>query len=143
VDDRCDVARVSGVVASQARHFPLAHGIRVTPSGLRLEPATKPFGSFIAATPALPRARWTISLICECLWWRPALRAHARPWLPRASTLEPQRQTWGVQRLAPRRRPVATLMASFDIRSPTAVIGGAFNQSPACGEETAKSRARV
>jgi len=38
--------------------------------------------------------------------------------------------------------PTATLMASFDRRRPTAVIGGAWSQSPACADCAARSLAR-
>ena len=143
VDGRCDIANVSGVVASQARHLPLAQGMRVTPSGLRLLPTIKPVGSLVEATSALINARCTMSLIIACLWWRPALLSQERPWLPRAFTWALQRQAWGMHRLAPRRKPVATLIASLVILRPIAVIGGAFSQSLACGDDTARRRARV
>jgi len=45
-------------------------------------------------------------------------------------------------RMIPRRMPTTTLMASFDRRRPTAVIGGAWSQSPACVDCTARNRAR-
>jgi len=37
--------------------------------------------------------------------------------------------------------PTATLMASFDRRRPTAVIGGAWSQSPACADCAARNLA--
>ena len=56
VDGRWEAAKVSGTVASQARHFPLDQGIKEAPSGLKLVPDTKPRGSLTAATRALPKA---------------------------------------------------------------------------------------
>ena len=47
----------------------------------------------------------------------------------------------GSQALEPNLWATATLMASSDSLSPTAVIGGACSQSPECGEATAKSLA--
>jgi len=38
--------------------------------------------------------------------------------------------------------PTATLMASFDRRRPTDVIGGAWSQSPACADCAARNLAR-
>src|ERR1700759_5453686 len=67
VDCKCDIHRVSGVVASQARHLPLDHGMSGAPSSRKLDPASSPDGSFVAAMRALPRARCTMSLIIECL----------------------------------------------------------------------------
>jgi len=44
--------------------------------------------------------------------------------------------------LVPRRMPTATRMASFDRRRPTAVIGGAWSQSPECADCAARNLAR-
>jgi len=60
---RCDAAIVSAQVASQARHLPLDHGIKVAPSGLRLLPGIKPAGSLHDATLALVNALQTMSLM--------------------------------------------------------------------------------
>src|SRR6267154_816421 len=53
---RCELAKVSGVVASQARRRPLAQGIILTPSGLRGEPTIRPVGSLTEGIPALTSA---------------------------------------------------------------------------------------
>ena len=42
----CDVAKVCGTVTSHVRHFPLDHGITVTPSGLFPSGLQRPKGSF-------------------------------------------------------------------------------------------------
>jgi len=47
VDGRWDAASESGTVASQAKHFSLAHGIREAPSGLRDVPASSPTGLYL------------------------------------------------------------------------------------------------
>src|ERR1700759_5455697 len=66
-DCKCDIHGVSGLVAYQASHLSLDHGMSVAPSGRRLHPTSSPDGSFVAAMRALPRARCTMSLIMECL----------------------------------------------------------------------------
>src|SRR5688572_19990037 len=56
---RCYVWKMSGVVASQARHFPLDQGMRVAPSGLRFDPARSPDDSLVEVITALPSALCT------------------------------------------------------------------------------------
>ena len=57
---------------------------------------------------------------------------HDKPCRPCASTIESQRQLWDWHVLLPIRKPTAIQMSSSDSRSPTAVMGGACSQSPAC-----------
>ena len=66
VDCKWEAATVSGTVASQARHFPLAHGMREAPSGLKADPTTNPVGSLDDVTPACPRDLHRTSLSREC-----------------------------------------------------------------------------
>ena len=63
------------------------------------------------------------------------------PCSPRASTALPHTQVCGSQVLEPNLWATATLISSSDSLSPTAVIGGAYSQSPECGETTARSLA--
>ena len=60
-----------------------------------------------------------MSFICEWRAERPALRRHAKPWVPRASTIVPQGHWWGWQRFVPSRKPTATLTASSSNRRAT------------------------
>ena len=64
-----------------------------------------------------------------------------RPWVPLLSNCFPQGQRWGSHILMLSLIPVAIVMVSFVIRSPTAVIGGARSQSPECGAAAARKRA--
>jgi len=54
-------------------------------------------------------------------------------------TALPQTQVFGLQALHPSLCATATRTASSDSRSPTEAMGGAWSQSPACGDDTAKS----
>jgi len=78
------------------------------------------------------------------IWlWRCCLGAFLRqssPSNPRASTGFPHTHAY-LQNLQPSRWATATLMASPDSLSLTAVIGGAWSQSPEWGEEAARSLA--
>ena len=91
--------------------------------------------------PALTKALW----IASFSWaWRvclPALLRQDNPWLPLASTNAPQGQLWGEQRFAPSLRPTATRTASLSMRSPHAVMGHAWSQSPLWDARDASSRA--
>ena len=44
---RCEVAWVSGEVASQRRHFPACHAVKVTPPGCLASVRYKPSGSLV------------------------------------------------------------------------------------------------
>ena len=63
------------------------------------------------------------------------------PFSPRASTIFPHMHVCGSQALQPNRWATATLTASSESLSPTAVIGAAWSQSPAWGVDTARSLA--
>jgi hypothetical protein len=52
VEARCE-GTAAGVVASHARHFSLAQGMILAPSGRKGEPGINPCGSLTAAIPAL------------------------------------------------------------------------------------------
>jgi len=100
-------------------------------------------------------ARWCHWVDCGAAAWghfcgRIVRAVHRHPlafqWMPG----KPVRYTYmcvthvhvcGTQALHPNRWATATLSASSDSLSPTAVIGGAWSQSPAWGEETARSLA--
>jgi len=58
-----DGATVPAQMASHARHFPRAHGIRLAPSERREVPGIYPFGSLLAGILALERHL----LMSECL----------------------------------------------------------------------------
>src|SRR5260221_13565903 len=76
---RCEGATVSGVVASQVRHFPADQGSKVTLSG-RLPSVLSKFGGSLADwMRARPSALQMISLTILCRRWRPALLRHERP----------------------------------------------------------------
>src|SRR6218665_2485283 len=68
-----DSARVSMTVASQAKHLPASHGIRVTPSGRFPSDLTRPIGSLVTGRPALIRPCQVISFLRACLAVRPLL----------------------------------------------------------------------
>ena len=95
-------------------------------------------GSLVDGTPARLRARQMMSLMWEWRAEQPALRRHAKLWVPRASTRAPQVQ----QRFVPNRRPTATLTASSSNRRPQLEIGRAWSQSPEWGAIAASSLAR-
>ena len=130
VSAKCEWASVSGTVASQARHFPSSQLTKVQPSGRPSPERMRPTGSLVEGMPALTKALW----IASFSWaWRvclPALLRQDNPWLPLASTNAPQGQLWGEQRFAPSLRPTATRTASLSMRSPHAVMGHAWSQSP-------------
>ena len=136
-----DTAYVSGTVTSQAIGFPLAHGRRVVPSGCLLSSHIRLIGCLTAGIWARLIALQRMSF----KWlWRCCLGALLRqnsPCSPHASTALPHTQVCGSQALEPNLWATATLTASSDSLSPTAVIGGACNQSPECGEAAARSLA--
>ena len=99
----------------------------------------RPIGSLVAQISALLTALEIRSLIWECLVCLGPLFRQDRPWSPLASTIAPQMHMCGWQVIQPSLNPTATRFASSDIRRPIAVIGDAFNQSPACGAATALS----
>src|SRR6218665_612704 len=70
---RYDSARVSMTVASQAKHLPASHGIRVTPLGRFPPDLTRPTGSLVTGKPALIRPCQVISFLRACLAVRPLL----------------------------------------------------------------------
>src|SRR6218665_495935 len=80
---RHDSARVSMTVASQAKHLPPSHEIRVTPSGRFPSDLTRPTGSLVAGKPALIFMRAYLAV-------RPCPRRHERPCEPSAVTNVPQ-----------------------------------------------------
>src|SRR2546425_5980137 len=86
VSAKCERARVSGAVTSQATHLPPCQGMREQPSGRLLSVRRSPAGTFIARKPAFVRFLWTTSFSKLCLVILPLLRRHARPWVPLAST---------------------------------------------------------
>ena len=63
----------------------------------------------------------------------------ARPWSPGVLTALPQTQVCGSQALHPSLCATTTLTASSDNRNPTEAMCGTWSQSPACGDDTAKS----
>ena len=132
---------MSGIVTSQARHFPCFHGINVTSSERFPSVLSKPVGSFDAEILARLIPRHIISLTALCLVTRPALLLHDKPCVPLHSTVLPQWQSCASQSLTLSLSPVATLIVSFVFRRPTAVIGGARSQSPECGAVAARSLA--
>src|SRR5271157_2402167 len=79
VSGKCDWAKVSGTVASQAKHFPSSQLTRVHPSGRQSPERMRPTGSLQAGTPALIRAQCTMSLICACRACLPALLRQDSP----------------------------------------------------------------
>ena len=92
----CEIAKVSGQVASHARHRPFFQGTVVTPSGrFPVTPALvhRPVGSRVARTSALRNARCIMPLIWLWRDCRPALFLHERPWWPSDVTMVPQ-QHW-------------------------------------------------
>ena len=113
----------------------------MVPSGRLLSSSVKLTGSFTAGTWARLMALQMMSFI----WlWRCCLGGLLRqdsPCSPRASTGFPHTQVCGSQALQPSRWATSTLMASSDNLSPTAVIGGAWSQSPEWGEVAARSLA--
>ena len=83
---RCDAANVSGMVTSQARHFPCFHGMSVTPSGLFPSFLNKPVGSLDDGILALLMSRQMTSLTALCLEMRQALLRHDKSCVPLHST---------------------------------------------------------
>src|SRR6218665_666329 len=83
-------ARVSMTVASQAKHLPPSHGIRVTPSGRFASDLTRPTGSLVAGKPALIKPHQVMSFMRACLAVRPCPRRHERPREPSVLTNVPQ-----------------------------------------------------
>ena len=73
---------MSGIVTSQARHFPCFHGINVTPSGRFSSVFSKPVGSFDAGILARLIPRQIISLTALCLVTQPALFLHDKSCVP-------------------------------------------------------------
>ena len=53
---RCEAAWVSGEIASQRRHFPACHAVKVTPSGRLASVRCKPSGSLVDGMFALDNA---------------------------------------------------------------------------------------
>ena len=72
-EERAEGEKVSEQVASHARHFPLANGKVVMPSGRFPSPLSRPAGSRIACIPAASSAPFTISLMALWRGKRPAL----------------------------------------------------------------------
>ena len=136
-----DAAYVSRTVTSHSKGFPRDQGTNVAPSGLLPSFLDNPIGFLLAGICAFLIARQIRSLSWEWRMWRGALLRHARLCRPLASTIVPQTHMCGWHIIVPRRKPVATRMASSDNRRPTAVRGGACSQSPACGVVKAFNRA--
>ena len=143
VPSRCEAreahVRVSGEVASQRRHFPACHGVKVTPSGCLASVRCKPSGSLVEWMFALDKDLQIMSLSKWWRSWRPAaaLLLHESPCVPKASTNEPQRQGWGSQRRLSIRKATAALTTSFPICRPHEDIGRAFSHSAHSPEWTA------
>src|SRR5664279_1016332 len=125
-----DAAKVSYTVASQTKHFPLLHGIKVIPSGLLPSCLLNPGGSLTDCIFALVRPLQMMSFISACLCCRPPTFLHDKLCSPRPSTIPPQTHRCGSQIFKPSLSPVATLISSSDKRSPIAATGKACNQSP-------------
>ena len=141
VSAKCEWARVPGTVASQARHFLSSQLTKVQPSGRPSPERMRPTGSLVEGMPALTKALW----IASFSWaWRvclPALLRQENQWLPLASTNAPTGTAMGGQRFAPSLRPTATRTASLSMRSPHAVMGHAWSQSPLWDARDTSSRA--
>ena len=112
-----DSAYVSGTVTSQAIGFPLAHGKRVVPSGRLLSSRMRFIGSLAAGDWARLTALYRMSF----KWlWRCCLEALLR----QDSSCRPHASTaTSVWFTGFRSQATASLMASSDSLSPTAVIG--------------------
>ena len=92
----CEIAKVSGQVASHARQRPFFQGTVVIPSGRFLvSPALvhSSVGSRVARMSALRNAWCIMPLIWLWRDCRPALFLHGRPWWPSDVTMVPQ-QHW-------------------------------------------------
>ena len=134
---RCDGVKVSGIVTFHASGLPCAHGISVAPSGRFPCSRDRPRGSLPAGICAFLTALQIMSFSCEWRIWREMLNQLESSWSPLASTLLPQMQVCGWHVTDHKRYPTATRIASSESLSPTAVIGGALSQSPACGAPAA------
>jgi len=86
-------ASMSVTVTSQVTHLPTDHRIYVTPSGCLLSAWLKPAGYLTAGKFALFNARHMMSFKKLCLPILPALRLHASPCIPYASTSALQTHT--------------------------------------------------
>src|SRR6266536_833156 len=140
---RWEGANVSGHVTSQAIQRPLAHGIRVTPSGLFPSCLRRPVGSLDAGIEAARSDLANRSFMASCLWCRPALRRQAKPCRPLGKTWAPQVQVCPCTMSAPTWSPIAILRAwSLSLR-PRVAKGRAFNQSPEPLLPAAKHRLRA
>ena len=131
---------VSGIVTSHSIHYPCFHSIKVTPSG-RLSLRRRSDGFFAAGILALCMARHTMSFVMLFLVVLAELWRHDKPRVPLLSTSFPNGQMCGSQMLTPSLIPVAILIVSFAILSPTAVMGGDSSQSSECGAAAALSLA--
>ena len=141
---RYEGAKVSGLVASQTRCFPLLQGTTVTPSGRFPSACSRPGGSRREGTFAVASDRCMMLFSAPWRWWRPWLRRQLRPCVARASTSKPQCwQVWGLHKGVPRRNPTATLTVWSSMRRPREEIGRASNHAPDSLAEHASRRARA
>ena len=91
----CESAKVSGTMTAHAIVFPLAHGIRVAPSG-RFPPCwSRLVGLFDAGTWSrlITRRMMSLSIACHCC--HGVLLLQDRPCSPRLSTIFPQMHRCG------------------------------------------------
>ena len=128
-------------MTSHASGLPHVQGMSVAPSGLFPSVRDKPTGSLVARIWAFLMALHIRSFSCEWGMFRGPLFLQDRPCNPLASTWVPQMQVCGWYIVDQSLSPAATRTASSERRRPTAVIGGAFSQSPVCGAVPALSLA--
>src|SRR6218665_271932 len=118
--------------------LPLDHGTIVAPSGLFSSVRRRPVGSLELGMSALKSdfhmmsfiAKWRLARALGCL--------QTSPWWPLGSVVSPHWHWCGAQRFRPRRRPIATRIASLLSPKPQEAIGAVKSQSPALGADTAK-----
>ena len=134
---KCESAKESDTVASQARHRLSDHGIIVNPPGRCSSELARPLVSKTDGTPALPRARsFSASKPASSQpTWKSVnpSRIHNR--------VVPHEHRCVVHSTQPRRNPTATRIESSSNLRPQDATGNALSQFPAWGAETAKSLA--
>jgi len=94
-------------------------------------------------TPATEKLRAIKSFREWCLIVLPGAILQTKLWRPWASTVEPQRHSYGKQKSHLSLRPTTTLTASSSNCRPHEAIGRVNSQSPLCCVQAAKKEARL
>ena len=130
-------------VTSQQSALPFCQGTTESPSGRFPSERDKPVGFLTTGTPADKKLRAIHLFRAWCLIVLPGAFLQTKLWRPQASTIEPQRHSYGEHKSSPSLKPTDTLTVLSSNCMPHEAIGRANSQSPLCCVQAAKKEARL